>query len=76
MLPSASPNCDAGAADTLKVYELSQEGEYVARDTSICFPTFPIARGQIKSYGSWASAHETGLLVGPSSDWVGRQRAG
>ena len=32
------------SGNSLKVFELSQDGEYVARETSICFPDFPIAK--------------------------------
>jgi len=32
------------SGNALKVFELSQEGEVVARETSLCFPTFPIAK--------------------------------
>jgi Uma2 family endonuclease len=32
------------SAGALKVLELSDEGEYVPRDTSICFPKMPIAK--------------------------------
>ena len=32
------------SGNTLKVFELSQEGEYVPRDASICFPGFPITK--------------------------------
>ena len=38
----------------LKVFELSQDGEYVARETSICFPTFPVAKAQeiVQQFGT------------------------
>lgn len=54
--------------NTLKVFELSQEGEYVARETSLCFPTFPIAKAQeiVRQSGA---VHETELICS-FHDWV------
>jgi Uma2 family endonuclease len=54
--------------NTLRVLELSKEGAYVARDTSICFPTFPVAKVQeiIRELGA---DHEMDLLLS-FRDWV------
>ena len=56
------------SAGMLKVFELSPEGEYVARETSICFPTFPIAKAQeiVRQLGA---AHETEIILS-FRDWV------
>ena len=56
------------SGNTLKVLELSPEGEYVARETSLCFPTFPIAKAQeiVRQLGA---AHETELVLS-FRDWV------
>ena len=45
-----------------------QEGEYVARETSLCFPTFPIAKAEeiVRQLGS---QHDTTLLRS-FRDWV------
>jgi Uma2 family endonuclease len=53
---------------TLKVYELCKEGKYAARDASICFPGFPIAKVEeiLRQLGS---AHETDLILA-FRDWV------
>ena len=57
--------CDGS---TLKVLELSPEGAYVARETSLCFPTFPIAKAQeiVRQLGA---EHETTLICS-FQDWV------
>jgi Uma2 family endonuclease len=34
------------SGNSLKVLELSKEGEYVPRESSICLPAFPIAKAQ------------------------------
>jgi hypothetical protein len=52
----------------LKVFELSKDGEYVARETSLCFPTFPIAKAQ-EIVGQLGAAHETELICS-FRDWV------
>ncbi len=56
------------SGNALKVLELSNEGEYVARETSICFPTFPIAKAEeiVRQLGA---AHETALVLS-FRDWV------
>ena len=52
----------------LAVYELSDQGEYVRRETSLCFPQFPIAAAQdiLRQLGM---THET-ELVRSFRDWV------
>jgi Uma2 family endonuclease len=52
----------------LKVLELSKDGEYVVRETSICFPGFPIAKAE-EIVRQVAAAHET-ELVGSFQEWV------
>ena len=49
------------SCDTLKVLELSQEGEYVPRKTSLCFPGFPVAKVEeiVRQLGT---EHETTLI--------------
>ncbi len=56
------------SGDTLKIFELSQAGEYVARETSLCLPTFPIAKVQevVRQFGT---THES-ELIGSFHDWV------
>ncbi len=58
--------------NSLKVFELSPEGTYVPRATSVCFPTFPIAKVQevVRQLGT---VHETDLILS-FRDWV-RQNA-
>jgi Uma2 family endonuclease len=48
--------------NALKVLELSSGGQYVARETSLCFPTFPIAKAQeiVRQLGT---THETDLVL-------------
>jgi Uma2 family endonuclease len=52
----------------IQVYELSADGQYVPRATSICFPQFPIAEAQeiIRQLGT---VRET-TLVRSFRDWV------
>jgi Uma2 family endonuclease len=52
----------------LTVHELSERGEYVPRDASICLPGFPIAKAQaaVRQLGA---AHETDILSS-FRDWV------
>jgi len=56
------------SGNTLKVFELAKQGEYVARETSICFPTFPIAKAEdiVRRLGA---EHETTLICS-FQDWV------
>jgi len=56
------------SGSTLKVLELSPEGEYIPRETSICFPTFPIAKAEdiVRQLGT---VHETDLILS-FRDWV------
>jgi Uma2 family endonuclease len=58
--------------NSLKVLELSPEGKYAARATSVCFPTFPIAKVAevVRQLGT---VHETDLILS-FRDWV-RQNA-
>ncbi len=56
------------SGNTLKVYGLSKEGEYIARETSICFPTFPIAKAE-EIVRQVATAHETDLICS-FQDWI------
>jgi len=62
------PELWSWSGDTLKVLELSGEGVYVPRETSICFPTFPIAKAEeiVRQTGA---AHET-ELVRSFRDWL------
>jgi len=50
------------------VHELTENGEYVPRDTSVCFPGFPIAKAQeiVRQLGV---QHEM-ALVRSFRDWV------
>jgi Uma2 family endonuclease len=52
----------------LKVYELNQEGGYVVRETSICFPAFPIAKVQ-EIVRQLCIAHEADLILS-FREWV------
>ena len=54
--------------DRLKILELTKEGEYVARETSVCFPTFPIAKVEeiVRQVGA---AHETDV-ISSFQDWI------
>ena len=52
----------------LKVYEFTQEGGYVARESSICFPMFPIAKTQ-EIVQRLCTAHEADLIFS-FRDWV------
>jgi hypothetical protein len=56
------------SAGALKILELTKEGEYVARETSLCFPTFPIAKAEeiVRQVGD---AHET-ALIRSFRDWI------
>ncbi len=54
--------------DELKVYEITQEGEYVARESSLCFPAFPIAKTQ-EIVRQLCAAHEADLILS-FRDWV------
>ena len=56
------------SGNTLKVLELSQEGEYVPRETSLCFPGFPVAKVEeiVRQLGT---EHETTLICS-FQDWV------
>ena len=56
------------SGNALKVLELSESGEYVARETSLCFPTFPIAKVEeiLRQLGA---EHETTLICS-FQDWV------
>ncbi len=56
------------SGDTLKIHELSQEGDYVARETSLCFPTFPIAKVE-EIVRQLVEEHET-TLVGSFQEWL------
>ncbi len=53
---------------TLKVFELSKEGQYVARETSLCLPSFPIAKVQeiVRQLGT---VHESELICS-FHDWI------
>ncbi len=57
--------CDG---NTLKILELREDGEYGARETSICFPAFPIAKAEemVRQIGA---EHET-ELIRSFRDWV------
>jgi Uma2 family endonuclease len=52
----------------LQVYELSAEGTYIPRETSICFPHFPIARAQ-EILLQLGSVREV-ALIRSFRDWV------
>ncbi len=54
--------------DSLKVFELSPEGKYAPRATSVCLPTFPIAKAEevVRQLGR---GHETDLILS-FRDWV------
>ena len=56
------------SGNTLKVLELSKDGEYVPRDTSICFPKLPIAKIEeiVRQLGT---VGDTTLLLS-FRDWV------
>ena len=54
--------------NTIKILELSKEGEYVPRETSICFPGFPIAKAE-EIVRQVAAAHETELVCS-FQDWI------
>jgi Uma2 family endonuclease len=56
------------SGNKLKVLELSEEGEYVPRETSLCFPNFPIAKVEeiLRQLGT---EHETTLICS-FQDWV------
>ena len=56
----------------LAVLELSKDGQYAARETSVCFPEFPIAKAEelVRQLGK---EHET-VLLSSFRDWV-RQNA-
>jgi Uma2 family endonuclease len=54
--------------DELKVYEFTPQGEYVARESSLCFPAFPIAKTQ-EIVRQLCAAHETDLILS-FRDWV------
>jgi len=58
------------SGNALKVLELSSAGQYVARETSLCFPAFPIAKAEeiVRQLGS---VHETDLLLS-FRDWVAK----
>jgi len=56
------------SGNSLKVLELTKEGEYVARETSLCFPTFPITKVE-ELVRQLAAEHET-TLVCSFQDWV------
>jgi len=53
---------------TLKILELSKDRDYVARETSICLPGFPITKAE-EIVRQVAAAHET-ELVGSFQEWV------
>ena len=52
----------------LSVHEFSQDGGYTARETSVCFPGFPVAKAEelVRQLGK---EHET-ALVSSFRDWV------
>ena len=56
------------SGNTLKVLELSKEGEYVARETSVCLPTFPIAKA-VEILRQLGKEHETTLILS-FRDWI------
>ncbi len=56
------------SAGTLSVLELSKEGEYVPRDTSICFPKMPIV--QIEDIVRQLGVVRRTTLARSFRDWV------
>jgi len=56
------------SGNALKVLELCSDGQYVARETSLCFPAFPIAKAEeiVRQLGT---LHETDLILS-FRDWV------
>ncbi len=56
--------------NSLKFFELSPDGKYVARATSVCFPTFPIAKAE-EAVRQLGTVHETDLVLS-FRDWVRR----
>ena len=61
------PDCGA-AMIALKVYELAAGGNYVLRDTSICFPNLPIAK--IEEIVRQLGAVRRTTLLRSFRDWV------
>jgi Uma2 family endonuclease len=62
------PELWAWRGGQLKVYALSTEGEYLPRETSICFPNFPIAKVE-EIVRKLCEAHEADLILS-FRDWV------
>ena len=54
--------------NALKVFELSKEGQYVSRDTSICFPKLPVAKIE-ETVRQLEAVHRT-TLARSFRDWV------
>jgi Uma2 family endonuclease len=56
------------SGNTLRVFELTKEGEYLPRDTSVCFPKLPIAK--IEEVVRQLGVVRRTTLVRSFRDWV------
>jgi hypothetical protein len=56
------------SGNKLKILELSKDGEYVARESSICFPNLPIAKIEetVGKLGTMSRA----VLLRSFRDWI------